>query len=236
MPPMGRLRGIFDDRADPVMRSALDEAVDAMTAAGARVFEQPLPDDFDEVHHHHRVIMASEAAAWHKTRFAEQPEEYQPRIAELITEGLSIPATEYILATRHQRESHWWWGTLRYRESSQEVSTLITPAAIGPAPDTSTTGDPVFNSPWTYAGMPTISLPIGLAPDGLPLAMQLIGCRDETDLFSAALWCEAVIRRAHRARAVSFSDFAGGTGPHPGPLPEGEGGNPVPSPPGRGLG
>ena len=39
--------------------------------------------------------------------------------------------------------------------------TKLTPATVGPAPDPSTTGDAVFNAPWTYAGVPTVSLPIG---------------------------------------------------------------------------
>ena len=55
------------------------------------------------------------------------------------------------------------------------VDALVTPAALGAAPDPSTTGDPVFNSPWSLLGLPTVSFPIGLSADGLPLAVQLIG-------------------------------------------------------------
>ncbi len=199
---MGRLRGFFDTRAEPVMRQAVDDAVDAFTAAGAVVAEVPMPDDFDVVHHHHRVIMAGEAAAGHERRFAEHRDDYAPRIAELVAEGLSLPAAEYIRCRRHLEQARWSWQTIQYQdEAYREIRNLITPAAIGPAPDTSTTGDPIFNSPWSYTGRPTISLPIGLSPDGLPLALQLVGCHGEDRLFRAALWCEAVIRRALRARS-----------------------------------
>jgi aspartyl-tRNA(Asn)/glutamyl-tRNA(Gln) amidotransferase subunit A len=199
---MGRLQGIFHAKADPVMRQALDDAIDAFTEAGARVTEAPLPDDFGVVHSHHRVIMASEAAAGHERLFAGHRDDYAPRIAELVAEGLSFPAVEYIRCRQHQEQARWTWQTIPYRhEAYEKVETLITPATVGPAPDTSTTGDPVFNAPWSYTGLPTISLPVGLSPDGLPLAIQLVGCRGETDLFSAALWCEAVIRRALRERS-----------------------------------
>jgi Asp-tRNA(Asn)/Glu-tRNA(Gln) amidotransferase A subunit family amidase len=58
----------------------------------------------------------------------------------------------------------------------------------------STTGDPAFNSPWSYTGLPTVSFPIGLAPEGLPLGIQLVARRfDELRLFQAALWCEESI-------------------------------------------
>ena len=42
--------------------------------------------------------------------------------------------------------------------------------------------------------MPTVSFPIGLSPDGLPLAIQLAGLRDtDRQLLDTAAWCESVI-------------------------------------------
>ena len=40
---------------------------------------------------------------------------------------------------------------------------------------TRSTGDPYLCAPWSFAGMPSIALPSGLAPDGLPLSLQLVG-------------------------------------------------------------
>ena len=73
----------------------------------------------------------------------------------------------------------------------------------GPAPDTSTTGDPAFNSPWSFLGLPAVSFPIGLSPDGLPLALQLVGIGPgvDLDLLETASWCEDVVRRAPSSRA-----------------------------------
>ncbi|MBV8611228.1 MAG: hypothetical protein JO034_27690, partial [Singulisphaera sp.] len=81
---------------------------------------------------------------------------------------------------------------------------LVMPATIGPAPDASTTGDPAFNSPWSYLGSPAVSFPIGLSPEGLPLALQMVALgagRGEPDLLATARWCEGVIRRADRPRS-----------------------------------
>jgi aspartyl-tRNA(Asn)/glutamyl-tRNA(Gln) amidotransferase subunit A len=83
----------------------------------------------------------------------------------------------------------------RVQEAFHNCDVLVTPAAIGPAPGPETTGDPVFNAPWSLFGLPTVSFPVGLSPEGLPLAVQLIGRRDrEGELFDAALWCEDAIR------------------------------------------
>ena len=78
---------------------------------------------------------------------------------------------------------------------------LVTPAAPGPAPDPSTTGSPAFNSPWSLLGLPTVSFPIGLSADGLPLAVQLVGGAGlDLELLQTAEWCESAIRAAKDVR------------------------------------
>jgi aspartyl-tRNA(Asn)/glutamyl-tRNA(Gln) amidotransferase subunit A len=82
------------------------------------------------------------------------------------------------------------------------LDALLTPAARGPAPDARTTGDPAFNSPWSYTGLPTVSLPAAWSPEGLPLALQLVGRPwGETELFGAAAWCEDRVAFERRAPA-----------------------------------
>ena len=69
------------------------------------------------------------------------------------------------------------------------VDALLTPAAPGRA-DAATTGDPAFNSPWSYTGLPTVCSP-ARSPEGLPLGLQLVGrAWGEADLLAAAAWCE----------------------------------------------
>jgi aspartyl-tRNA(Asn)/glutamyl-tRNA(Gln) amidotransferase subunit A len=57
-----------------------------------------------------------------------------------------------------------------------------------------TTGDPAFNSPWSFTGLPTVSLPVERDSAGLPLAIQLVG-RPWTEalLLAAAAWCEEAL-------------------------------------------
>jgi aspartyl-tRNA(Asn)/glutamyl-tRNA(Gln) amidotransferase subunit A len=75
------------------------------------------------------------------------------------------------------------------------VHVLLCPATTGPAPGVATTGDPAFNSPWSYTGLPVVSFPVGLSEEGLPLAIQLVGKNDlyEEKLFQAAAWCENIL-------------------------------------------
>src|SRR5262249_54135239 len=71
------------------------------------------------------------------------------------------------------------------------LDALLCPATTCPAPDAATTGDPAFNSPWSYTGLPVVSFPTALSADGLPIGVQLIGpAWGEGQLFQAAAWAE----------------------------------------------
>jgi Asp-tRNA(Asn)/Glu-tRNA(Gln) amidotransferase A subunit family amidase len=189
-PRLGWLRGSFDRHAEPVQREALEAFLDTLRRAGARVEEVPLPASFDRAWTQHRVILASEAAGFHEDRQRSDPDDYPPRISRLIDEGNAVPATAYIFARNHQA---------RLKAETLPIvagfDALVTHAAPGPAPDRSTTGDPVMNSPWSYLGLPTISFPIGVTPEGLPLGGQLIGAPGgESALIGLGTWCEGRLR------------------------------------------
>ena len=58
----------------------------------------------------------------------------------------------------------------------QGIDVWIAPSAPGPAPrGPADTGSPVICRPWSWAGLPALSLPAGLAANGLPLGLQCVG-------------------------------------------------------------
>jgi aspartyl-tRNA(Asn)/glutamyl-tRNA(Gln) amidotransferase subunit A len=186
---VGRFAGLFDVM-EPAMRSAYEKALGTLREAGLEIIDCPLPASFAEVTARHQTIMAVEAAMFHEERFRRHPDDYPPRIRSLIEEGLRVAAPEYARAKEHQRRA-----TTEILHSFVDgVAVALTPATPGPAPDAATTGLPTFNSPWSYTGLPTVSLPIGWTDDGLPLALQLVGRPfDEAELLQASLWCEQAL-------------------------------------------
>jgi aspartyl-tRNA(Asn)/glutamyl-tRNA(Gln) amidotransferase subunit A len=192
-PRLGRLRGFFDRRADPAILAMVDEAVVRLDSSGAEIVGLEDPVDFDQILKDHRTVMAAEAANIHSNSLDEFSDEYPPRIRELILQGRAVTALEYLRA-KDQMERTQEDVLTAFNKMDRQF--WITPATLGTAPDPSTTGDPAFNSPWSYTGLPTVSLPVGLAADGLPVAIQLIGWRRIGDLalLQAAHWCEHTIR------------------------------------------
>ena len=175
--------------AEPCIQHSMEEITRKLRAAGAGLDEGILPAGFADVVERHRVVMAVEAAQFHKVRLERHPEDYKPSIRELLEEGLACSATEYAATKDHQRS---------LRKQTQAMlaggAILLTPATTSPAPDADTTGNPAFNSPWSYTGMPTVSLPTGQFVDGLPLAMQLVaGEGSEARLLEVGQWCEKAL-------------------------------------------
>jgi Asp-tRNA(Asn)/Glu-tRNA(Gln) amidotransferase A subunit family amidase len=75
------------------------------------------------------------------------------------------------------------------------IDVVLSAPAFGEAPaGLSDTGDAAFCTPWTFLGLPAITLPAGFGPAGLPLGIQLTGAfREDFKLARIACWCERVI-------------------------------------------
>jgi aspartyl-tRNA(Asn)/glutamyl-tRNA(Gln) amidotransferase subunit A len=177
-------------RCDSEVAAQIQAAVDRFARAGASVVELKLPGSFAEVHAAGLAVLEAEAAAFHEESFQAHAAEYGPEIRALVETGLAQPAVRYIRANRAR---------LRFREEVlpllAEVDALVAPSAPGPAPaGLGSTGDGSLCAPWSYAGVPAVTLPSGLARSGLPHALQLVGAAgQEGRLLGTAQWCEDVL-------------------------------------------
>jgi aspartyl-tRNA(Asn)/glutamyl-tRNA(Gln) amidotransferase subunit A len=189
-PELAVIEDFFMEQADESVRQASRAAFDSLRAAGARLSTLTLPASFASVHLLHRCIMAVDAAEVHFATYSQRREAYGPKITELIEQGLGTLAIDYVLSLRHQQQ---------FRRDLEMVFRegviAVTPSTVTAAPaGLGSTGDPQFNSPWSYAGLPTATVPCGLTPDGLPCGLQLIApANQERQLLAVAAWCERVL-------------------------------------------
>jgi aspartyl-tRNA(Asn)/glutamyl-tRNA(Gln) amidotransferase subunit A len=178
------------ERAEPETAAHLRAMAQVFARAGARVVEVALPASFAQLHDAGLIVLQVEAAAYHAADFAAHAAEFGGGIRAAVEAGLRRPAVEYVHANRAR---------LAFRDAVmpllQRHDALLTPTAPGPAPaGLASTGDAWFCAPWSSAGVPAITLPSGVAPSGLPFAIQLAGAAGrESALLGVAAWCEGVL-------------------------------------------
>ena len=192
MAPRVRLiRQHFLDVCDDETRANTQAAFDKFADLGCEADEVRLPASFDTCYDAHRVVMDVECATFHEELFRQHPDQYGRRLRSTIETGLLLPGVRYLQAQRMRTAF-----ARDMRELVADGAILVTPTTPAAAPrDLNTTGDPIFQSPWTSCGLPTITLPSGLSANGLPLGVQLIGAPfREDELLCAARWCEAALR------------------------------------------
>ncbi|HEY5314265.1 MAG TPA: amidase [Pirellulales bacterium] len=185
-PRLAVIETFFMEEADADVRAATRQAIATLERAGATIEHVPLPPEFEGVYQRHRAMMAADTAAAHRAAFERQPEMFGRQMAAIIAEGLRIAPPTYAQAARQQPLLAKAVGRI-----CGSLDALLTPATVTPAPSMATTGDPRFNSPWSYAGVPTVSLPCALSPDGLPCSIQLIAeLSGDARLLRVADWCQ----------------------------------------------
>jgi len=189
--PMPRIGVVAElmARAEPGLRAHLDAVVSRLAGAGAEIREARVAGMDDGIAAG-LVVLEAEAAATHATWFAAHESSYAPGIAGLVRAGLARRPDEVAEARR---------AVAAFRDRAVPVlaglDAIVTPVAPGPAPlRAEGTGDFRACAPWSFIGVPAISLPSGIDDTGLPLALQLVVAPSAgASLLRVAAWCERVL-------------------------------------------
>ena len=192
-PRLAVIEDYYSETSDPAALKAFRASIARLEAAGAAIGRLPLPASFAGMHASHRLVMAVEAAEVHRKDFAERPDTYRPVITRIIERGLAAAAVDYRAARVHQQRFAADLAAALDAPAGPVIA--LTPATVASAPPLSdnSTGDPQFNSVWSFSGLPTCGVPACLGEGGLPLGLQLGAARESFALFQAAAWCEAVL-------------------------------------------
>jgi aspartyl-tRNA(Asn)/glutamyl-tRNA(Gln) amidotransferase subunit A len=181
---VGVAGGFYANGLDDTVTRALAEAVTVLGGLGARVEALAVPDPGPIVTACSNVMVRAESAAIHSRILKERPGELQPAVRDRMAPGLTVTAYEYLQGQRLRAQlTREFIATVFAR-----VDVLITPTIPEPAPalaqvKAGATADVIarmgrfsrLTRPFNALGLPALSLPCGAAPDGRPLAMQLVG-------------------------------------------------------------
>jgi aspartyl-tRNA(Asn)/glutamyl-tRNA(Gln) amidotransferase subunit A len=179
---IGVPNAFYVDDLDAEVAAVLDATIAVFEREGARVVRVDLPDQ-RQLSAASQLVIAAEAAAFHKRWMIERPQDYGPQVLMRLQNGLAIPAVSYLEVMR-------WRGPAlaAYLAAVTGTDAVIAPVSPVPAPtiaesDVGNGPDAEaliqrltrFTRPINYLGLPSLSIPSGFTRNGLPVGMQLIG-------------------------------------------------------------
>jgi Asp-tRNA(Asn)/Glu-tRNA(Gln) amidotransferase A subunit family amidase len=190
LPVLGVPDGPYLNQASSEGLEAFEMQLVCLQDAGYTVRRISVLQDIETINHRHMRMIFAEMAQVHAAWFAQYESLYRPRTTAAIREGQGVDAEELKIARNGRTPLR---NQLETAMAHAGIDLWICPAAPGPAPEgISTTGNPIMNLPWTYAGMPVMSVPAGRVANGLPLGLQVIApsMADE----QLVLWAQQLAR------------------------------------------
>jgi aspartyl-tRNA(Asn)/glutamyl-tRNA(Gln) amidotransferase subunit A len=172
----------YVDDLDAEVASTLDATIAIFKREGVKVVQVDLPDQ-RQLSGASQLVLAVEAAAFHKRWLIERPQDYGSQVLMRLQNGLAVSGVTYLEALR-------WRGPAlaAHVAATAGVDAVIAPVSPVPAPTIaeSDVGNASgaeaviqrltrFTRPINYLGLPSLSIPSGFTRSGLPVGLQLIG-------------------------------------------------------------
>ena len=172
----------YVDDLDAEVGGILDATIAALKREGANIIQVDLPDQ-RQLSSASQLVLAVEAAAFHKRWLIERPQDYSPQVLMRLRNGLAISGVTYLEALRWRGQA-----LAAHQAATAKVDAVIAPVSPVPAPtiaESDVGGSPGadavlqrltrFTRPINYLGLPSLSIPSGFTRKGLPVGLQLIG-------------------------------------------------------------
>ncbi len=188
---IGIPQDFYFEHVDEEVGARVREAVEVFASLGAEVREVEIPNLWDTLHAQ-RLILAAEAYAVHEEHLENDPESLGEEVSERLMEGERPRAYGYANARRRGM-----FATEEFDSALHGVDVLLTPTlpitateigqrevSIGDHEEDVRSALTRFTGPTDLTGHPSLSVPCGTNPSGLPVGLQLIGRRfDEAALY-----------------------------------------------------
>ncbi len=120
---------------------------------------------------------------WHHHR-----DKLSQPLQERIGRAMTVSATDYVAA-----KDRMFHVMNAFDEYFASYDGILCPAALGTAPSGLTsTGNPIMQTTWSFAGLPSLNLPLMTLSNGLPLGVQSVGAyQNDARLLRSSRWLVA---------------------------------------------
>jgi Asp-tRNA(Asn)/Glu-tRNA(Gln) amidotransferase A subunit family amidase len=171
MPRLALCRSSQWRHADREMRRQIEAVAASLQALGFARDDVTLDDSLEQAILDQEEIFAFEAFAALAYERATARDRMSGALRERLARGGKIDLTRYLTMQRRTAAA-------RHRVAAlfEDADVLLYPAADGEAEaGLSFSGSPRFGALWTLLHLPSIVIPFGYGPGGLPWGLQLIG-------------------------------------------------------------
>lgn len=153
-------------------QAAMQHAAASVNAHGSMVLRDVrLPVDYQQLAQAQTHIQLAEQAQCLAFERLQHTARLSPRLQGILQSGVAVTVEQYDQAQALLARCR-----AQLADVFQDVDVLLTPSAPGAAPlGLDNTGDPVFCRIWTALHTPTVNIPAGFAPNGLPVGLQVVG-------------------------------------------------------------
>lgn len=180
----------FYDRLSPDAHEGMEAVLDVL---GPRITRMAAADTLANLVAVQARIHEYEICQHQAAVFDSNFEDLSRELQLIVARGRKISEAEYTDALAVKASAQTF-----FDELFVEFDAIIAPCATGEAPKFgSGTGDPIFCTLWTLAGLPCVSLPLLVGDNNLPIGVQLIGPIEKDDrLLRTARWLQLHLAQA----------------------------------------
>jgi aspartyl-tRNA(Asn)/glutamyl-tRNA(Gln) amidotransferase subunit A len=172
----------YTEDLEPDVAGTFDTMLESLRKLGVRTVPVDLPDQ-TAISAAALIVLGVEATSLHAPWLRTRAEDYGAQVRARLENGLAYSGVEYLEALR-------WRGPAlaAHLAAIGDIDVVVTPASrsaaptiaetdvgAGPGAETAIQGITRFMRPVNYLGLPSLVVPAGWSPAGLPIGIQLIG-------------------------------------------------------------
>ncbi len=162
---------VFLRQADIDIRDAFSALLRALEKRGVVIIKTKLFQNFNSINEMHKKLAAKEFADVHEAWYGKYGHLYSRHNEQLIMEGKAVASHNITLDLRSAVSLE-----LESLMKQEGIDCWVSPAATSlPPKGLESTGSPLMNLPWTFTGVPCMSIPVNISGMAFPFGMQISG-------------------------------------------------------------
>lgn len=179
---IGLAGGIFVDNLDADTSKGVEIAARVLAANARSVTATPIPD-FSAIAELANAVAMAEAGSFHFDWMRDRPEDYGPQVRMRLSQSLAIPAPIYLRALQARFVMLQQFLDVAFAKADVLIAPTM-PFVVPLSSDVDVGSSPSMNAvisamtsltrPFSYLGLPVVTVPVGVSTQGLPVALQII--------------------------------------------------------------